>query len=60
MGLYKVYINSIFPKGGKKNLFDDNFDTKKSCSLDKKNVDFKKLKNLHFSKGVSPWFWSKN
>ena len=25
-----------------------------------KNKKFKKLKNWHFSKGVNPWFWSKN
>ena len=25
-----------------------------------KNKNFKKSKNWHFSKGVNPWFWSKN
>ena len=25
-----------------------------------KNKKFKKSKNWHFSKGVDPWFWSKN
>ena len=25
-----------------------------------KNDKFKKTKNWHFSKGVNPWFWSKN
>ena len=25
-----------------------------------KNKKFKKWKNWHFSKGVNPWFWSKN
>ena len=25
-----------------------------------KNKNFKKSKNCHFSKGVNPWFWSKN
>ena len=25
-----------------------------------KNKKFKKSKNWHFSKGVNPWFWSKN
>ena len=24
------------------------------------NKNFKKSKNWHFSKGVNPWFWSKN
>ena len=28
--------------------------------FDHKNIDFKKSLNLHFSKVVSPWFWSKN
>ena len=27
--------------------------------LDKRNINLRKLQNLHFSKGVSPWFWSK-
>ena len=30
------------------------------CFLDKKNKVLKKLKNSKFSKGVSPWFLSKN
>ena len=25
-----------------------------------KKKKFKKSKNLHFSKGVNPWFWSNN
>ena len=25
-----------------------------------KNKKFKKSKNGHFTKGVNPWFWSKN
>ena len=25
-----------------------------------KNKKFKKSKNCHFSKGVNPWFWTKN
>ena len=25
-----------------------------------KNKKFKKSENCHFSKGVNPWFWSKN
>ena len=33
--------------------------TKKDC-LRYKNVKFKKSKNWGFSKGVNPWFWSKN
>ena len=33
---------------------------RKNASLGFKNTKFKKSKNLHFSKGVNPWFWSKN
>ena len=33
---------------------------RKNASLGYKKKKFKKLKNWHFSKGVNPWFWSKN
>ena len=33
---------------------------RKNAFLDYKNKKFKKSKNSHFSKGVNPWFWSKN
>ena len=33
---------------------------RKNASLAYKNKKFKKWKNWHFSKGVNPWFWSKN
>ena len=32
----------------------------KKAFLGYKNKKLKKLKNWHFSKGVNPWFWSKN
>ena len=32
---------------------------RKEAFLDYKNTDFKKVPNLHNSKGVSPWFLSK-
>ena len=32
----------------------------KNAFLGYKNKMFKKSKNCHFSKGVNPWFWSKN
>ena len=32
----------------------------KNPFLDYKKEKFKKSKNWHFSKGVNPWFWSKN
>ena len=33
---------------------------RKNASLGFKNTRFKKSENSHFSKGVNPWFWSKN
>ena len=32
---------------------------RKLAFLDYKNNDLKNSNNLHFSKGVSPWFWPK-
>ena len=36
-----------------------NFLDRKLAFVHYKNNDFKKSKNVHFSKGVSPWFWPK-
>ena len=33
---------------------------RKNAFLGYKNNKLKKSKNLHFSKGVNPWYWSKN
>ena len=44
---------------GQENVFY-NIPERKNCILRYKNKSFKKLKNCHFSKGVNPWFWSKN
>ena len=33
---------------------------RKNVFLGSKNMKSKKSKNWHFSKGVKPWFWSKN
>ena len=33
---------------------------RKNAFLSYTNKTFKKSKNWHFSKGVNPWFWSKN
>ena len=41
------------------NVFDDILE-RKNAILAYKNKKFKKSKNRHFSKGVNPWFWSKN
>ena len=44
---------------GKENVFYDILQ-EKNAFLGYKNKKFKKSKNWHFSKGVNPWFWSKN
>ena len=44
---------------GHENFFYDILEGK-NAFLGYKNKKFKKSKNLHFSKIVNPWFWSKN
>ena len=44
---------------GQKPVFYDIL-KRKNNFLGYKNKKFKKSKNYHFSKGVNPWFWSKN
>ena len=44
---------------GQENVFHDILE-RKNTFLGYKNMKSKKLKNWHFSKGVNPWFWSKN
>ena len=44
---------------GQENILNDILGRKKAF-LGYKNKMFKKSKNCHFSKGVNPWFWSKN
>ena len=41
------------------NVFYDILE-RKNAFLEYKNKKFKKWKNWHFSKGVNPWFLSKN
>ena len=61
-GFIKKLVN--FPhffkkeKIGQTNVFYDVLEGR-NASLDYKNKKFKKSKNWDFSKGVSPWFWSK-
>ena len=43
---------------GQENVFY-NILERKNAFLIYKNKEFKKSKNWHFSKGVSPWFWFK-
>ena len=49
------YLDNI----GEKNVFYDILE-RKNVFLGYKNEKFKKSQNWHFSKGVNPWFWSKN
>ena len=44
---------------GEENILNDILE-RKNAFLGYKNKKFKKSKNWHFSKGVNPWFWSKN
>ena len=44
---------------GQENVFYDILEPKNSFLISK-NTKFKKSKNWHFSRGVNPWFWSKN
>ena len=50
-----IFLGNI----GQENVFYDFLD-RKNAFLGYKNKKFKKSKNWHFSKGVNPWFWSKN
>ena len=43
---------------GQENVFYDIVE-RKNAFLFYKNNKLKKLKNIHFSKRVNPWFWSK-
>ena len=53
---FKLFFLGII---GQKNLFYDILEWKNSF-LGYKNKKFKKWKNVHFSKGVNPWFRSKD
>ena len=44
---------------GQENVFYDILE-RKNTFLGYKNMKSKKSNNWHFSKGVNPWFWSKN
>ena len=55
------HFGNLFILGnvGQENVFYNILERENSF-LDYKNKNFKKSKNWHFSKGVNPWFWSKN
>ena len=54
------FSNSFFFANiGQENVFYDILD-RKNAFLGYKKKKLKKSKTCHFSKGVNPWFWSKN
>ena len=53
------FSNFFLGNIGQENVFYDILE-RKNAFLGYKNKNFKKSKNWHFSKGVNPWFWSKN
>ena len=57
IGIFRIFFLKQSRPG--KCFFCDSLVRKKG-SLGFKNTKFKKSKNSHFSKGVNPWFWSKN
>ena len=54
-GIFHLFI---FGKIRQENVFDDILE-RKQAFLDYKKEKVEKVKNWDFSKGVSPWFWSK-
>ena len=59
MTIFPTFFFREFRPEKKGNVFYDIL-KRKNAFLDYKNKKFKKSKNWHFSKGVNPWFWSKN
>ena len=54
------FFNFLFlDNKGQGNVFYDILE-RKDAFLGNKNNKIKQSKNYHFSKGVNPWFWSKN
>ena len=54
-----IFPTFVLANIGQKNVFYDILG-RKNAYLGYKNKKSKKWKNRHFSKGVNPWFWSKN
>ena len=56
-----LHFSQLFFVGNiqKENVFYGILEQKNAC-LGYEKKKFKKSKNWHFSKGVNPWFWSKN
>ena len=56
---YGHFSNFFLANIGQENVFYDILQGK-NAFLGYKNKKFQQSKNWHFSKGVNPWFWSKN
>ena len=56
---WPFFLLFFLGNNGQENVFYDIVE-RKNDFLGYKNKQFKKSKNWHFSKGVNPWFWSKN
>ena len=54
-----IFPSFFFGNKAQENVFYDIVE-RKNAFLGYKNKNFKKSKNSYFSKGVKPWFWSKN
>ena len=56
---WNFFLFSFLSKIGQNKGFRDLVD-RNMTFLDLENIDLRKLlKNVYFSKGASPWFWSK-
>ena len=55
----QIFPNFFLRNIGQENVFYDILE-RKNTFLGYKYMKFKQSKNWHFSKGVNPWFWSKN
>ena len=56
MGIFPIFLGGSISQ---ENVFYDILE-QKNALLAYKNKKFKYSKNWHLSKGVNPWFWSKN
>ena len=54
-----IFLTFFLGNTGQENVFYDILE-RKNVFLGYKKNKFKKSKNRHFSKGVNPWFCSKN
>ena len=54
-----IFPTFFFGNKAQENVFYDIVE-RKNAFLGYNNKNFKKSKNSYFSKGVKPWFWSKN